>query len=131
MEYLPGLNLDQLGERHGPLPPARVIHLLRQVCGALREAHGVGLIHRDVKPANIIVCSRGGIHDVVKLLDFGLVRTIDPAAGGGGLTQDGAIAGTPEYLSPEQATGVAALDGRSAIYSLRPVAHFLLPRRPP
>src|SRR5262245_29501618 len=131
MEYLPGLTLDELGERHGPLPPARVIHLLRQVCGALGEAHGVGLIHRDIKPANIVVCSRGGIHDVVKLLDFGLVRAIDPGAGGGRLTQDGAIAGTPEYLSPEQATGVAALDGRSDIYSLGAVAYFLLTGRPP
>jgi len=131
MEYLPGLNLDQLGERHGPLPPARAIHLLRQVCGALREAHGAGLIHRDIKPANIIVCSRGGIHDVVKLLDFGLVRAIDPGAGGGKLTQEGAITGTPEYMSPEQAEGIAGLDGRSDIYSLGAVAYFLLTGRPP
>jgi serine/threonine-protein kinase len=131
MEYLPGLTLDQLGERHGPLPPARAVHLLRQVCGALREAHGVGLIHRDIKPANIIVCTRGGIHDVVKLVDFGLVRGIDPGADGGRLTQDGAIAGTPEYMSPEQAEGAAGLDGRSDIYSLGAVAYFLLTGRPP
>src|SRR5262249_41236778 len=65
MEYLPGLNLDQLGERHGPLPAARVIHLLRQVRGALREAHGAGLIPRDTQPANIIVCSRAGLHHVL------------------------------------------------------------------
>jgi serine/threonine-protein kinase len=123
MEYLPGLTLAQLGERHDPLPPARVVHLLRQVCGALREAHGVGLIHRDVKPANIIVCNRGGVHDVVKLVDFGLVAAIEPDAGGRQLTQDGAIAGTPEYLSPEQAEGVARLDGRSDIYSLGGVTH--------
>ncbi|HKB37523.1 MAG TPA: serine/threonine-protein kinase [Gemmataceae bacterium] len=131
MEYLPGLTLDELGEQHGPLPPARVIHLLRQVCGALREAHGVGLIHRDIKPANIIVCSRGGINDVVKLLDFGLVRAIDPGIGGGKLTQEGVIAGTPEYMSPEQAQGIAGLDGRSDIYSLGAVAYFLLTGRPP
>jgi serine/threonine-protein kinase len=131
MEYLPGLNLDQLVERHGPLPPARVIHLLRQVCGALREAHGIGLIHRDIKPANIIVCNRGGIHDVVKLVDFGLVAAISPAAGAGKLTQDGAIAGTPEYMSPEQAEGMPRLDGRCDIYSLGAVAYFLLTGRPP
>jgi serine/threonine-protein kinase len=131
MEYLPGITLDQLGERYGPLPPTRVIHLLRQVCGALREAHGLGLIHRDIKPANVIVCSRGGIHDVVKLLDFGLVRTADAAAGSGKLTQDGAIAGTPEYMSPEQAEGSATLDGRSDIYSLGAVAYFLLTGQPP
>jgi serine/threonine-protein kinase len=131
MEYLPGLTLGQLGERHGPLPPARAIHLLRQVCGALREAHGVGLIHRDIKPANIIVCNRGGIHDVVKLVDFGLVAAIEPGEGGGKLTQDGAIAGTPEYMSPEQAEGAARLDARSDIYSLGVVAYFLLTGRPP
>jgi eukaryotic-like serine/threonine-protein kinase len=129
MEYLPGLNLDQLVTRHGPLPASRVIHLLRQVCGALREAHGVGLIHRDVKPANIIVCRRGGAHDVVKLLDFGLVRAAGP--GEGRLTLDGAVAGTPEYLSPEQAEGRAELDGRSDVYNLGCVAYFLLTGRPP
>jgi serine/threonine-protein kinase len=131
MEYLPGLNLDQLGERYGPLPPGRAVHFLRQICGALREAHSVGLIHRDIKPANIIVCSRGGIHDVVKLVDFGLVGRIDPAAGGGKLTQDGAIAGTPEYMSPEQADGTTGLDGRTDVYSLGAVAYFLLTGRPP
>jgi serine/threonine-protein kinase len=129
MEYLPGLTLDQLVSRHGPLPAARVVHLLRQVCGALAEAHGVGLIHRDIKPANIIVCTRGGVHDVVKLLDFGLVWLAN--AEGGKLTQDGAIAGTPEYISPEQAEGTEAFDGRSDIYNLGAVAYFLLTGRPP
>jgi serine/threonine-protein kinase len=131
MEYLPGLTLDQLVGRHGPLPPARAVHLLRQVCGALREAHGAGLIHRDVKPANIIVCTRGGVPDVVKLLDFGLVRALAPAAGEGRLTQDGAVAGTPEYMSPEQAEGDAGLDGRSDVYSLGAVGYFLLTGHPP
>ena len=74
MEYLPGLNLEQLVQRHGPLPPGRAVHLLRQVCGALQEAHAAGLIHRDIKPGNVLVCQRGGLHDVAKLLDFGLVQ---------------------------------------------------------
>ena len=65
MEYLPGLTLEELVERHGPLPPGRAVHLLRQVCGALREAHAIGLIHRDIKPGNIIVCQRGGVADDV------------------------------------------------------------------
>jgi serine/threonine-protein kinase len=131
MEYLPGLTFDELVRMHGPLPPARAVGLLRQVCGALREAHGAGLIHRDIKPANIIVCNRGGVHDVVKLVDFGLVREIDPGVGAGRLTQDGAVAGTPEYMSPEQAEGIASLDGRSDIYSLGAVAYYLLSGRPP
>ena len=74
MEYLSGLTLEELVGRHGPLPPGRVVFLLRQVCDALREAHDAGLIHRDVKPGNVMVCARGGIHDVAKLLDFGLVE---------------------------------------------------------
>ena len=73
MEYLPGLSLAELVERHGPLPPGRVVYLLRQVCGALREAHAAGLIHRDIKPSNIFAARRGGMDDVAKLLDFGLV----------------------------------------------------------
>lgn len=130
MEYLPGLTLDRLCEQYGPLPPQRAIYLLRQVCGALREAHGIGLVHRDVKPANVIVCERGGLCDVVKLLDFGLVRAVGAAAGEK-LTRDGTIAGTPAYMSPEQAEGELELDGRSDIYSLGAMAYFLLTGRPP
>ena len=77
MEYLNGLSLAELVERHGPLPPGRVVYLLRRVCGALGEAHAAGLIHRDIKPSNIFAARRGGLGDVAKLLDFGLVR---PAA---------------------------------------------------
>lgn len=68
---------------HGPLPPQRAIYFLRQVCGALQEAHAIGLIHRDIKPANVRVCERGGQHDVIKLLDFGLVLPLVGVAGGG------------------------------------------------
>jgi serine/threonine-protein kinase len=129
MEYLPGLSLKELVERHGPLPPERAVYLLRQVCGALREAHGVGLVHRDVKPGNVLVCQRGGLSDVAKLLDFGLVRVAAPA--GQTLTRDGMIAGTPAYMSPEQAAGQADPDARSDIYSLGAVAYFLLTGEPP
>jgi eukaryotic-like serine/threonine-protein kinase len=131
MEYLPGLSLQELVDRHGPLPPERAIHLLRQVCYALREAHGAGLIHRDIKPSNILACERGGVHDVAKLLDFGLVHADGPEGRDVGLSQEGSIRGTPSYMSPEQAAGEASIDARTDIYSLGAVAYFLLTGRPP
>ena len=127
MEYLTGLSLDDLVRLHGPLPPGRTIALLRQLCGALAEAHGIGLIHRDIKPSNVILCSRGGVHDVAKLLDFGLVRM---QASGVELTQVGLIFGTPAYMSPEQVSG-KDLDTRNDIYSLGALGYFLLTGRPP
>src|SRR5262249_16201752 len=112
MEYLQGWNLRDLVEHHGVLPPGRVVQILRQVCAALREAHAIGLVHRDIKPGNIILCERGGACDVIKLLDFGLVKTV-AARGDDGLTMEGAILGTPQYMSPEQAQGAHRVDGRS------------------
>ncbi len=125
MEYLPGLSLEDLLERHGPLPAERAIHLLRQTCQGLREAHAIGLIHRDIKPGNIFVAQRGGLHDVAKLLDFGLVKPVAemPAAR---LTLEGSISGTPLFMSPEQARGLGDLDARSDIYSLGAVAYALV-----
>jgi eukaryotic-like serine/threonine-protein kinase len=124
MEYLPGMDLEELVERHGPMPPERVVHLLRQVCEALREAHGVGLIHRDIKPSNIFACERGKVHDVAKLLDFGLVKSMSLGTDSK-LTQAGSLACSPEYVSPEQAAGREDLDGRSDIYNVGAVAYFL------
>ena len=128
MEYLPGLNLQELLDRHGPLPAERVVYLLRQVCQGLREAHQVGLIHRDIKPANVFAAKRGGLYDVVKLLDFGLVKPVgeNPSVS---LSQEGGISGTPLFMSPEQARGQSDLDGRSDIYSLGAVAFALLTGR--
>jgi serine/threonine-protein kinase len=131
MEYLPGLSLQELVGRYGALPPERVVHLLRQVCEALQEAHAAALIHRDVKPGNILVCQRGGQHEVAKLLDFGLVRAHGLAGDGEKLTQEGAIPGTPAYMSPEQAAGKVDVDARCDLYSLGGVAYFLLTGRPP
>jgi eukaryotic-like serine/threonine-protein kinase len=130
MEYLPGLSLSELVERHGPLPPGRVVYLLRQVCMALREAHATGLIHRDVKPSNIFAARRGQMDDVAKLLDFGLVL---PAAKNRAPSADGddRLLGTPLFMSPEQAMGVLELDERSDIYSLGAVAYYLLTGEPP
>jgi eukaryotic-like serine/threonine-protein kinase len=130
MEYLQGLGLAELVERYGPLPPARAVYLLRQVCGALREAHSAGLIHRDIKPSNIFAARRGGMDDVAKLLDFGLVLPAAKARSAH-LSAEGQILGTPLFMSPEQATGDRELDERSDIYSLGAVAYFLLTGRPP
>jgi serine/threonine-protein kinase len=131
MEYLPGLTLQELVELQGPMPPERAIHFLRQLCGALQEAHGIGLIHRDIKPGNVLVCERGGIPDVAKLLDFGLVLIQGPGRREGRGRDDHNIAGTPLYMAPEQATGRADVDGRADIYGLGAVAYFLLTGHPP
>jgi serine/threonine-protein kinase len=128
MEYLPGLTLDQLVKEAGPLHPGRVISILRQVCGALSEAHALGLIHRDVKPSNIIVCRLGGRADVAKLLDFGLV--FEPASRETRLTEIGGILGTPAYMCPEQARGEEC-GPKSDLYSLGAVGNFILTGRPP
>ena len=130
MEYLPGLSLAELVERYGPLPPARVVYLLRQVCGALREAHAAGLIHRDIKPSNIIAARRGGADDVAKLLDFGLVRP-SATARAAHVSAEGQVLGTPLFMSPEQAKGTGEVDQRSDIYSMGAVAYYLLTGRPP
>jgi tRNA A-37 threonylcarbamoyl transferase component Bud32 len=130
MEYLRGPDLSALIERHGPLPPGRVIHLLRQACGALGEAHATGIIHRDLKPANIVVTRLGGIPDFVKLLDFGMAKT----TGGSDdvkLSREGVVRGTPPYMAPEQVLGGTALDHRCDLYALGCVAYFLLTGHPP
>jgi tRNA A-37 threonylcarbamoyl transferase component Bud32 len=131
MEYLEGKNLDELVDQYGPLPSGRVIHLVRQLCGALREAHANGLVHRDIKPSNVIVCRQGGLHDVVKLLDFGLVGTMRANPEATRLTEEGITMGTPQYMSPEQAKGMEAIDARSDLYSLGGLMYFLLAGRPP
>jgi eukaryotic-like serine/threonine-protein kinase len=131
MEYLPGLTLDQIVRNHGPLPPGRAVYFLRQVCAALTEAHARGLTHRDIKPGNVMVCERGGVRDVVKLLDFGLVLAPKDDPHGATLTQDGAITGTPAFMSPEQAGGQDGIDPRSDLYSVGALAYFLLTGQPP
>jgi serine/threonine-protein kinase len=125
MELLEGLTVEQLVERHGPQPAGRVIYLLEQACGALAEAHGIGLIHRDIKPANIYLCRRGGMHDVVKVLDFGLVRELQNDDDVGGSNID-TVVGTPQYLSPEAILTPDRVDARADLYGLGGVAYFLL-----
>src|SRR5262249_54929479 len=130
MEYLPGLSLAELVRRDGPLPPGRVIYLFRQVCAGLAEAHGLGLVHRDLKPGNIFVAVRGGEADVAKVLDFGLVKlTRDPGAAE--LSSDMTVSGTPMYMAPEQAIGDRSLDARADIYALGAMMYYALTGRPP
>lgn len=130
MEYLPGHNIGELVDGYGPLPAARIVHLMKQVCEALAEAHEHGLIHRDIKPANIFCAYRGGIFDVAKLLDFGLAKPTDDGEDVG-LTQEGAITGSPLFMSPEQATGSDQVDARSDIYSLGAVMYYMATGEPP
>jgi hypothetical protein len=130
MEYLSGLSLDDLVRRHGAMPPARAVHILRQVCGALREAHTAGLVHRDIKPGNVIVCDRGP-PDRAKLLDFGLVRNANQSTRAPGLTGEWGLVGTPGYMAPEQIEGGQPIDARGDLYSLGAVAYYLLTGRAP
>ena len=123
-EYLGGIDLDQLVRQFGPQPEGRVIYILRQVCGSLAEAHHIGLIHRDVKPANIVLTRRGGVYDFVKVLDFGLVKAL--RAGVKRSASAEAIVGTPHFMSPEAAERPAAVDARSDLYSLGAVGYWLL-----
>jgi serine/threonine protein kinase len=129
MEYLDGINLEALVNRFGPQPEGRVIHILAQVCGSLAEAHEIGLVHRDIKPANLVLNRRGGEYDVVKVLDFGLVKALD-AAKTAGLTSANAVLGTPPYLSPEAVETPDSIDARSDLYAVAAVGYFLLTGTP-
>ena len=131
MELLEGASLDEVVEIDGPQPEERVIHLLEQAAASLAEAHGAGLIHRDIKPGNILVVDRGGIADLVKVVDFGLVKdvgwkgrgeeTTEPA-----ITMADTITGTPLYIAPETVTAPQAIDARADLYALGAVGYWLL-----
>ncbi len=140
MELLHGINLGQLVASDGPLPPGRVVHLLRQACGALTEAHAAGLIHRDIKPQNLMLCTYGGIPDFLKILDFGLVKEIgdvehgaggDLGAGDAALSQDGSLLGTPLYMAPEGMSDPTKVDARTDLFGLGAVGYFLLTGQSP
>ena len=129
MEYLDGVNLEQLIQAGGALPPARVIHVLRQVCASIAEAHRSGLIHRDIKPANVILCERGGIQDFVKVVDFGLVKDIVSEADAN-VSAANTITGTPLYLSPEAIRAPETIDARSDLYAVGALGYYLLTGTP-
>ena len=129
MERLRGMDLKRMVERHGPLPPERVVFLLKQACLSLSEAHTLGLVHRDVKPANLFACRLGSEYDFVKVVDFGVVsrQAHETTAQ---ITTAGMILGTPAFLAPELVS-TQSFDGRADIYALGCVTFWLLTGRPP
>jgi len=119
MEYLDGINLQALVDRDGPQPEGRVVSILRQISASLYEAHSLGLVHRDVKPANVMLNRRGGESDVVKVLDFGLAKAPGEQEGAG-------MSGTPLYMSPEAVQAPNTVDARSDLYAVGALGYFLL-----
>lgn len=127
MELLEGATLQEIVEIDGPQPEERVIHLLEQAAGSLAEAHDAGLIHRDIKPGNILVVDRGGIADLVKVVDFGLVKDVGASATSEpALTLADTITGTPLYMAPETVSAPETVDARSDLYALGAVGYWLL-----
>lgn len=127
MELIKGKNLEEIVHEHGPMLPRRVMQILVQVCGSLTEAHRMGLIHRDIKPSNIMLTTLSGQKDIVKVVDFGLVRLnslnqVESTA----LTVPGTLCGSPATISPEQLQDASTLDHRADIYSLGCTAYYML-----
>ena len=128
MEFLDGLDLQELVDRYGPQPPSRVIYILRQICGSLYEAHSLGLVHRDIKPANVMLNRRGGEGDVVKVLDFGLVKAREGEHADDPTNHS--MAGTPLYMSPEAIQTPGSVDACSDLYAVGALGYFLLTGHP-
>ncbi len=125
MELLRGVDLETLVKRFGPQPAERVVHILLQICDSLDEAHGAGLVHRDIKPANVYLARKGGTVDLVKVLDFGLVKIEEPEVPGHVTSGDDTVRGTPAYMAPEQSLG-SRIDSRTDLYAVGCVAYWLL-----
>jgi serine/threonine-protein kinase len=127
MELLDGFDLASLVERFGPQPSERVAYLMGQACHSLHDAHEMGLVHRDVKPANIFTCRKGQEHDFVKVLDFGLVKPLASARNEEiSINADESVTGTPAFMAPEQASAPANVDARTDVYGLACVGYWLL-----
>ena len=124
MEYVDGVTLRDIVHNDGPMPPRRALEVIADACQALNFSHQHGIVHRDVKPANIMISNTGA----VKVMDFGIARAL--ADGGNSVTQTAAVIGTAQYLSPEQARG-EQVDARSDVYSLGCVLYEILTGEPP
>ena len=129
MEYLAGADLAAVVKARGPMPPGRAVHVVRQACESLQEAHERGIVHRDIKPHNLFLTRVGTEWDFVKLLDFGIARVHEPE-GSVTRTRTGTIKGTPTYMAPEVCAGERAI-AASDIYSLGATLYFLLAGTPP
>ena len=130
MELLDGITVQQLVEQYGSQPAARVAHAMHGIAGSLSEAHERGLVHRDIKPANVMLCQRGADFDIVKVLDFGLVKSVsEPHTRD--LTRALRVLGTPSYMAPERIEHPESADARSDIYSLGALGYFMLTGCPP
>ena len=130
MELLDGEDLKDLLRREGPLAPARAISITRQIAQSLDEAHAAGLVHRDLKPANVFLTKMHRHDEFVKVIDFGISKAYSADAEGMDLTLDGAVLGTPLYMSPEQVRGLP-LDRRSDLYALGVMLYQMLAGQPP
>jgi serine/threonine-protein kinase len=130
MELLEGMDLETMVNRVGPLGPARVISILRQVCAALSVAHARELVHRDIKPANIFVANTKSMVDGIKLLDFGLVESSRCDGQSPAMSCEGEFVGSPLYAPPESTRESGPADPRSDLYSLGATAYYLLTGRP-
>ncbi|MFN3191575.1 MAG: serine/threonine protein kinase [Aureliella sp.] len=125
MEYINGAHLGQLLDFDGPIAPGRCIYILQQLCRALFEAHQAGVVHRDIKPQNIMVCNRGGEPDFVKLFDYGLVKSFAPGVSHNS-SQTRVVVGTPRFMAPERLNSPWLADPRVDVYSVGALAYFLL-----
>jgi len=126
MELLDGISLQTLVTKFGPQPANRVAHIIRQMCQSLEEAHQSALVHRDLKPSNVMLCKVALTYDFVKVLDFGLAKSLRQSEEVTQLTMEGMASGTPGYIAPEVALGEPVVDHRADLYAVGCVAYFLL-----
>jgi serine/threonine protein kinase len=132
MELLDGLDAERIVKTFGPMPAARVIHVIRQVCHSLSEAESIALVHRDIKPANIFLCRYGEDDDFAKVLDFGIVKALRETNGADvavtltAVTAPHIVQGTPAFMAPEQVLGGSPVDNRVDIYGTGCLAYWML-----
>jgi tRNA A-37 threonylcarbamoyl transferase component Bud32 len=131
MELLDGESLATLAAHAAPLPPARAIHLVGQAARALAEAHARGIVHRDVKPENLLVTTAGGERDFVKVLDFGIAKHVGKADATATLTRVGSVVGTPRWMAPEAFFTLSPVEATADVYGLGAVLYLLLTGRAP